>query len=240
MSELASYEFGQVEGAFSTLDERALAAVLPQDMALDKFKSKLEAGEFVLLSDAPITPALRASNTSYGDKVWQVNPAAEASFSPQAKTAFVSRSKASGFTSRSGSESQSAPDVPYTPEPKAVEKTKKPDQDYEYLFEVACTEAVLASEIGCQFALGKTPKEASIVSWQTKLSEIGTIFSAKATDDTPRRLIAKVAATEKGVSSQPPVKLKPKGTDAVREAFIPIVPAMQLGSRLFLLSLPCS
>ncbi|OEE74150.1 hypothetical protein A1OQ_09940 [Enterovibrio norvegicus FF-162] len=232
MSELASYEFGQVEGAFSTLDERALAAVLPQDMALDKFKSKLEAGEFVLLSDAPITPALRASNTSYGDKVWQVNPAAESHFSPQAKTAFVSRSKSSGFTSRSGSESQSAPDVPYTPEPKAVEKTKKPDQDYEYLFEIACTEAVLASDIGCQFALGKTPKEASIVSWQTKLSEIGTIFSAKATDDTPRRLIAKVAATEKGVSSQPPVKLKPKGTDAVREAFIPIVPAMQLGSRL--------
>ncbi|WP_281544986.1 DUF2235 domain-containing protein [Grimontia sp. SpTr1] len=232
MTELASYEFGKVEGGFSTLGERALEAVLPQGVTIQKFQSQLASGEYVLLSDAPVTPALKSTTNSMGDKVWQVNPDAESSFSPEAKSALASRTKAKGFTSRSGSESQAPAEAPYTPEPKVEEKQEKPAQDYEYLFEVACSEEVLASEVGCQFALGKTPKEASIVSWETKLSDTGTVFSAKATDDTPRKLIAKVASAEKGVSNQPPVKLKPKGTDAVREAFIPVIPALQLGDRL--------
>ncbi|WP_325893730.1 DUF2235 domain-containing protein [Grimontia sp. NTOU-MAR1] len=232
MTELASYEFGKVEGGFSTLGERALEAVLPQGITIQKFQSQLATGEYVLLNDSPVTPALKSTTNSMGDKVWQVNPAAESSFSPEAKSALTSRTKAKGFTSRSGSESKAPAEAPYTPEAKVEEKQEKPPQDYEYLFEVACSEEVLASEVGCQFALGKTPKEASIVSWETKLSETGTIFSAKTTDDTPRKLIAKVASAEKGVSNQPPVKLKPKGTDAVREAFIPVIPALQLGDRL--------
>ncbi|EOD80719.1 hypothetical protein D515_00136 [Grimontia indica] len=232
MTELASYEFGKVEGGFSTLGERALEAVLPQGVTIQKFQSQLASGEYVLLSDAPVTPALKSTTDSMSDKVWKVNPDAESSFSPEAKSALTSRTKAKGFTSRSGSESQAPAETPYTHEPKVEEKQEKPAQDYEYLFEVACSEEVLASEVGCQFALGKTPKEASIVSWETKLSDTGTVFSAKATDDTPRKLIAKVASAEKGVSNQPPVKLKPKGTDAVREAFIPVIPALQLGDRL--------
>nr|WP_235956148.1 DUF2235 domain-containing protein [Grimontia sedimenti] len=214
------------------MEERALEAVLPQGVTIQKFQSQLASGEYVLLSDAPVTPALKSTTDSMGDKVWLVNPDAESSFSPEAKSALTSRTKAKGLTSRSGSESQAPAEAPYTPEDKVEEKQEKPAQDYEYLFEVACSEEVLASEVGCQFALGKTPKEASIVSWETKPSEMGTVFSAKATDDKPRKLIAKVASAEKGVSNQPPVKLKPKGTDAVREAFIPVIPALQLGDCL--------
>ncbi|MGF1768642.1 DUF2235 domain-containing protein [Enterovibrio makurazakiensis] len=234
LSELASYEFGKIEGAFSGLAERELEGVLPQGMALNKFKAQLEEGQLVLLSDAPITPALQLSSASSGDKTWQLNTATESSFTPQAKSAFVSRTKAKGSASRSGtsSDAQAVIEPPYTPQPPVEDKPEKPGINYEYLFEVACSENALASEVGCQFALGKTPKEASIVSWETKPSEYGTVFSAKATDGAPRKLITKIANSEKGVTRQEPVKLRPKGTDAVREAFIPVVPSVQLGTRL--------
>ncbi|MEZ8082733.1 DUF2235 domain-containing protein [Enterovibrio norvegicus] len=234
LSELASYEFGNIEGAFAELGERELERVLPQGMALNTFKAQLQEGQLILLSDAPNTPALSLSSASSGEKTWQFNTAAQSRFSPQAQTAFVSRTKAKGSSSRSGGSSgtQAASEPAYTPQPPVEDKPEKPGVNYEYLFEVACSEEVLASEVGCQFALGKTPKEASIVSWETKPSEHGTVFSAKATDGAPRKLIAKVASTEKGITNQPPVKLKPKGSDAVREAFIPVVPALQLDSRL--------
>ncbi|MEZ9525853.1 DUF2235 domain-containing protein [Enterovibrio norvegicus] len=234
LSELASYEFGNIEGAFAELGERELERVLPQGMALNSFKAQLQEGQLVLLSDAPNTPALSLSSSPSGEKTWQFNTAAQSRFSPQAQTAFVSRTKAQGSSSRSGGSSgaQAVSEPAYTPQPPVEEKPEKPGVNYEYLFEVACSEEVLASEVGCQFALGKTPKEASIVSWETKSSEHGTVFSAKATDGAPRKLIAKVANTEKGVSNKEPVKLKPKDTGAIREAFIPVVPSVQLGSRL--------
>ncbi|WP_102317498.1 DUF2235 domain-containing protein [Enterovibrio norvegicus] len=234
LSELASYEFGNIEGAFAELGERELERVLPQGMALNTFKTQLQEGQLVLLSDAPNTPALSLSSSPSGEKTWQFNTAAQSRFSPQAQTAFVSRTKAQGSSSRSGGSSgaQAVSEPAYTPQPPVEEKPEKPGVNYEYLFEVACSEEVLASEVGCQFALGKTPKEASIVSWETKPSEHGTVFSAKAKDSAPRKLIAKVANTEKGVSNKEPVKLKPKDTGAIREAFIPVVPSVQLGSRL--------
>lgn len=234
LSELASYEFGNIEGAFAELSERELERVLPQGMALNSFKAQLQEGQLILLSDAPNTPALSLSSAPSGEKTWQFNTAAQSRFSPQAQTAFVSRTKAKGSSSRSGgsSDTQAVSEPAYTPQPPVEDRPEKPGVNYEYLFEVACSEEVLASEVGCQFALGKTPKEASIVTWETKPSEHGTVFSAKATDGAPRKLIAKVANTEKGVSNKEPVKLKPKDTGAVREAFIPVVPTVQLGSRL--------
>ncbi|OEE58358.1 DUF2778 domain-containing protein [Enterovibrio norvegicus] len=234
LSELASYEFGNIEGAFAELGERELERVLPQGMALNTFKAQLQEGQLILLSDAPNTPALSLSSAPSGEKTWQFNTAAQSRFSPQAQTAFVSRTKAKGSSSRSGDSSgtQAVSEPAYTPQPPVEDKPEKPGVNYEYLFEVACSEEVLASEVGCQFALGKTPKEASIVSWETKPSEHGTVFSAKATDGAPRKLIIKIANTEKGITRQEPVKLKPKDTGAVREAFIPVVPTVQLGSRL--------
>ncbi|WP_163390405.1 hypothetical protein [Enterovibrio norvegicus] len=234
LSELASYEFGNIEGAFAELGERELERVLPQGMALNSFKAQLQEGQLILLSDAPNTPALSLSSAPSGEKTWQFNTAAQSRFSPQAQTAFVSRTKAKGSSSRSGgsSDTQAVSEPAYTPQPPVEDRPEKPGVNYEYLFEVACSEEVLASEVGCQFALGKTPKEASIVTWETKPSEHGTVFSAKATNGAPRKLIAKVANTEKGVSNKEPVKLKPKDTGAVREAFIPVVPTVQLGSRL--------
>ncbi|MFL7025243.1 tlde1 domain-containing protein [Enterovibrio norvegicus] len=234
LSELASYEFGNIEGAFAELSERELERVLPQGMALNSFKAQLQEGQLILLSDAPNTPALTLSSAPSGEKTWQFNTAAQSHFSPQAQTAFVSRTKAKGSSSRSGGSAgtQAASEPAYTPQPPVEDKPEKPGVNYEYLFEVACSEEVLASEVGCQFALGKTPKEASIVSWETKPSEHGTVFSAKATDGAPRKLIIKIANTEKGITRQEPVKLKPKDTGAVREAFIPVVPTVQLGSRL--------
>lgn len=76
LSELASYEFGNIEGAFAELGERELERVLPQGMALNTFKAQLQEGQLILLSDAPNTPALSLSSASSGEKTWQFNTAA--------------------------------------------------------------------------------------------------------------------------------------------------------------------
>ncbi|CAE6932153.1 LysM domain [Vibrio sp. B1ASS3] len=68
--------------------------------------------------------------------------------------------------------------------------------------------------------------------WLTAVTEHGTKYTAYSAVDEPKRLTAKVAAIPMGISVPHNVKLKPIGSDAVREAFIPVVPSVQLGERL--------
>ncbi|WP_062707849.1 hypothetical protein [Grimontia marina] len=227
-----TYEFSKVEGGFRHLDARELERVVPTGMTLDSFKSQLYDGHLVLLSDAPAVPALQAVKGRMGDMAWTVNPAATSQLSPQAQKAFVARTKMRGGASRNGSLHPPLPEPPYSPEPVVDDASGAPALAYEYRFEVACSEATLNQEVGCQFALGRTQGEAEIGSFDKQPSEQGTAFIARATTGHPRRLITRVAAPEMGVSRRAPVSLKPTGKAAVRDAFIPVTPAVQLGARL--------
>lgn len=229
-----TYEFSKVEGGFRHLDARELERVVPTGMTFDSFKSQLYDGHLVLLSDSPAVPALQTVKGRMGDAVWTVNPAATSQLSPQAQKAFVARTKmrGGGGASRNGSLHPPLPEPPYSPEPVVDDASGAPALAYEYRFEVACPESVLAAEVGCQFALGRTQGEAEIGSFDKQPSEQGTAFIARATTGHPRRLIIRIAAPEMGVSRRTPVSLKPTGKAAVRDAFIPVTPAVQLGARL--------
>ena len=86
--------------------------------------------------------------------------------------------------------------------------------------------------MGCAFQLGKTKQEAMIGRWQTEPTEYGTKYIAHTAFDEPKKLFAKVADSSMGISVLESVQVKPIGSGLVREAFIPVIPSVQLGERL--------
>ncbi|MEN2404120.1 LysM peptidoglycan-binding domain-containing protein, partial [Vibrio cholerae] len=107
-----------------------------------------------------------------------------------------------------------------------------PKLQYEYCFEVACSDETFRKSVGYAFELAKTQQEALIGRWQTEATEHGTKYTAHTAFDEPKKLVAKVASNALGISVPDNVQVKPIGSGVVREAFIPVVPSVQLGERL--------
>ncbi|ENM5936098.1 S-type Pyocin domain-containing protein, partial [Vibrio mimicus] len=120
LTELMAYEFGQVEGDIGRLDERALGSALPQGMSYSSFMDKLKSGELALLTDSPSKPVMLRDGMS---KSWSLSAEGQEALSPEAKSAYLSRTKMSGGTAGSAASTQSsagyAPNIEetYVPEP---------------------------------------------------------------------------------------------------------------------------
>ncbi len=236
LTELMAYEFGQVEGDIGRLDERALGSALPQGMSYSSFMEKLKSGELALLTDSPSKPVMLRDGMS---KSWSLSAEGQEALSPEAKSAYLSRTKMSGGAAGSATPTQSsagyAPNIEetYVPEPvKPNTSDAPPKLQYEYCFEVACSDETLRKSVGYAFELAKTQQEALIGSWQTEATEHGTKYTAHTAFDEPKKLVAKVASNALGISVPDNVQVKPIGSGVVREAFIPVVPSVQLGERL--------
>ncbi|KQA38521.1 S-type Pyocin domain-containing protein [Vibrio cholerae] len=231
-----AYEFGQVEGDIGRLDERALGSALPQGMSYSRFMDKLKSGELALLTDSPSKPVMLRDGMS---KSWSLSAQGQETLSPEAKSAYLSRTKMSGGVAGSATPTQSAagyaPNIEetYVPEPvKPDTSDALPKLQYEYCFEVACSDETLRKSVGYAFELAKTKQEALIGRWQTEATEHGTKYTAHTAFDEPKKLVAKVASNALGISVPDNVQVKPIGSGVVREAFIPVVPSVQLGERL--------
>lgn len=236
LTELMTYEFGQVEGDIERLDERALGSALPQGMSYSRFVDKLKSGELALLSDSPSKPVMLRDGMS---KSWSLSTEGQEALSPEAKNAYLSRTRMSGGAAGGAAPSRnSAGYIPniedtYVPEPVKPDTSDVPPKlKYEYCFEVACSEETFRKSVGCAFQLGKTKQEAMIGRWQTELTEHGTKYTAHTAFDEPKKLFAKVADSSMGISVPDSVQVKPIGSGVVREAFIPVIPSVQLGERL--------
>ncbi|EOX4341160.1 S-type pyocin domain-containing protein [Vibrio cholerae] len=236
LTELMAYEFGQVEGDIGRLDERALGSALPQGMSYSSFMDKLKSGELALLTDSPSKPVMLRDGMS---KSWSLSAEGQEALSPEAKSAYLSRTRMSGGTAGSATPTQSsagyAPNIEetYIPEPVKPDTSDTPPKlQYEYCFEVACSDETLRKSVGYAFELAKTQQEALIGSWQTEATEHGTKYTAHTAFDEPKKLVAKVASNALGISVPNNVQVKPIGSGVVREAFIPVVPSVQLGERL--------
>ncbi len=236
LTELMAYEFGQVEGDIGRLDERALGSALPQGMSYSRFMDKLKSGELALLTDSPSKPVMLRDGMS---KSWSLSAQGQETLSPEAKSAYLSRTKMSGGVAGSATPTQSAagyaPNIEetYVPEPvKPDTSDALPKLQYEYCFEVACSDETLRKSVGYAFELAKTKQEALIGRWQTEATEHGTKYTAHTAFDEPKKLVAKVASNALGISVPDNVQVKPIGSGVVREAFIPVVPSVQLGERL--------
>ncbi|EGR0468504.1 LysM peptidoglycan-binding domain-containing protein [Vibrio cholerae] len=236
LTELMAYEFGQIEGDIGRLDERALGSALPQGMSYSSFMEKLKSGELALLTDSPSKPVMLRDGMS---KSWSLSAEGQEALSPEAKSAYLSRTRMSGGAAGSAAPTQSsagyAPNIEetYVPEPIKPDTSHTPPKlQYEYCFEVACSDETYRKSVGYAFELAKTQQEALIGSWQTEATEHGTKYTTHAAFDEPKKLVAKVASNALGISVPDNVQLKPIGSGVVREAFIPVVPSVQLGERL--------
>ncbi|EPO7426847.1 LysM peptidoglycan-binding domain-containing protein [Vibrio cholerae] len=236
LTELMAYEFGQVEGDIGRLDERALGSALPQGMSYSSFMEKLKSGELALLTDSPSKPVMLRDGMS---KSWSLSAEGQEALSPEAKSAYLSRTRMSGGAAGSATPTQSsagyAPNIEetYVPEPVTPDTSDTPPKlQYEYCFEVACSDETFRKSVGYAFELAKTQQESLIGSWQAQATEHGTKYTAHAAFDEPKKLVAKVASNALGMSVPNNVQVKPIGSGVVREAFIPVVPSVQLGERL--------
>lgn len=235
LTELMTYEFGQVEGDIGRLDERALGSALPQGMSYSRFMEKLKSGELALLTDSPSKPVMLQDGMS---KSWELSTEGQEALSPEAKNAYLSRTRMSGGAaggaapSRGGA-SEPSIDETYVPEPvKPDQRETTPKIKYEYCFEIACSDETFKKNIGCAFELAKTKQEPVVGRWETERTDHGTKYTAYTAFDEPKKLVAKVASSSMGISVPENVQVKPIGSGVVREAFIPVVPSVQLGERL--------
>ncbi|MEF1254457.1 LysM peptidoglycan-binding domain-containing protein [Vibrio sp. M260112] len=236
LTELMTYEFGQVEGDLERLDERTLGSALPQGMSYSSFMDKLKSGELALLTDSPSKPVMLQDGMS---KSWELSTEGQEALSPEAKNAYQSRARMSGGAAGSAAPTQSAagyaPNIEetYVPEPVKPDTSDAPPKlKYEYCFEVACSDETFRKSVGCSFELAKTKEEVVIGRWQTEPTEYGTKYIDYTAFDEPKKLFAKVTDSSMGISVPGSVQVKPIGSGVVREAFIPVVPSVQLGERL--------
>ena len=167
LTELMTYEFGQVEGDIERLDERTLGSALPQGMSYSNFMEKLKSGELALLTDSPSKPVMLQDGMS---KSWELSTEGQEALSPEAKSAYLSRTKMSGGGAPTQSSAGYAPNIEetYVPEPVKPDTSDAPPKlQYEYCFEVACSDKTFRKSVGCAFELAKTKQEALIGRWQT-------------------------------------------------------------------------
>lgn len=236
LTELMTYEFGQVEGDIEKLDERALGSAIPQGMSYASFMDKLKSGELALLTDSPSKPVMLKDAMSQS---WSLSAEGQEALLPEAKHAFLSRTRMSGGAAGSGVSTRSsagyAPNIEetYVPEPVKPDTSNVPLKlKYEYCFEVACSDETFRKSVGCAFELIKTEQESMIGRWETERTDHGTKYIAYTAFDEPKKLVAKVASHTLGISVPENVQVKPIGSGVVREAFIPVIPSVQLGERL--------
>lgn len=235
LTELMTYEFGQVEGDIERLDERTLGSALPQGMSYSNFMEKLKGGELALLTDSPSKPVMLQDGMS---KSWELSTEGQEALSPEAKNAYLSRTRMSGGAAGGGAPSRGGASEPsidetYVPEPvKPDQRETTPKIKYEYCFEIACSDETFKQNIGCAFELAKTKQEPVVGRWETERTEHGTKYTAHTAFDEPKKLVVKVASSSMGISVPENVQVKPIGSGVVREAFIPVVPSVQLGERL--------
>lgn len=235
LTELMTYEFGQVEGDIERLDERTLGSALPQGMSYSNFMEKLKSGELALLTDSPSKPVMLQDGMS---KSWELSTEGQEALSPEAKSAYLSRTRMSGGAAGGGAPSRGGASEPsidetYVPEPvKPDQRETTPKIKYEHCFEIACSDETFKQNIGCAFELAKTKQEPVVGRWETERTDHGTKYTAYTAFDEPKKLVVKVASSSMGISVPENVQVKPIGSGVVREAFIPVVPSVQLGERL--------
>ncbi|ROV58352.1 LysM peptidoglycan-binding domain-containing protein [Vibrio ponticus] len=230
-----SHEFGMVEADFDEVNERLIAANIPQGMNYQILVEKIKQGEFVLLTEMPSKPAMKFDKFA---KSWHLSPLAKESLPISASNALLARSNLSGAVAgNSGTEIRATTstniDDTYVPEPiKRDTSQERPKPQFEYNFEIACSDASFRENVSCHFELAKTKQEGVIGNWQIQRTEKGTRYTVYSAIDEPKRLVAKVASNVMGISIQDKVNVRPIGSGVVNEAFIPVVPSVQLGERL--------
>ena len=243
LDKLMAFEYQKVEGGLSQIDQRDLQAILQKGMTADALLEKFAAGEYVLLTDSPITPLLIQASSNFVLDEWQINPDAESDFQPSALLALQNRLNMGGisggssaFTDQNNGNLHPAQPIHSTPEPVVPDSSTQQRQAplaYEYNIEIAFSSKAphLPSRLTTQLTdtNGKNPQ----ANWDASPTKHGAKYTIKTDSKAPRNLRFSVANDVMGLSLKG-VNMVTLGSGTVNDAFIPIMPAVQYGERLAL------
>ncbi|UTZ29903.1 S-type Pyocin family protein (plasmid) [Vibrio campbellii] len=229
-----SHEFGLIEGDFHNLAEADIASAIPAHLTFEQLKQHLHEGKLVLVSDTPQTPALLSYNDPIGPKTWRLNSEVISAFSDDATKELLAKTTppraTGGYSARIGD--TATLERAYTSQPIATETEEELTKEFEYSFEVGCSDATIKKMVRCDFTLAKTQNEGAVTRWEQANTELGTLYTALSAFDEPRRLNIHIADANLGLTPLEAVTLQKAGSHKAEEGFIPVVPAVRLGERL--------
>ncbi|NAX46656.1 hypothetical protein CAG70_06540 [Photobacterium halotolerans] len=116
--------------------------------------------------------------------------------------------------------------------PPPVRDEPEPVAQFEYCFDLSCSLDSLHKHNHCEFFLGKTKEESRVSNWQEKPVEHGFRLTTPVMVDETKHLYAARASESLGVTEGKPVTVHPKGTDKALEAFIAVMPVVEIDGRL--------
>ena len=234
LSEVMSHEFGLIEGNFHNISEADIASAIPSHLTFEQLKQHLYEGNLVLVSDTPQTPALLSYNDPIGPKTWRLNSEVISELSDDAANNLLAITKTTRATGgyRSCIGETSTPERVYTPPPIATASEEELIKEFEYSFEVGCSDTTIKKMVHSDFALAKTEKENAVTRWEQANTELGTRYTALCVFDEPKRLNIHIADDNLGLTPLEAVTLQKAGSHKAEEGFIPVVPAVRLGERL--------
>lgn len=229
-----SHEFGLIEGSFHNLAEADIASAIPAHLTFEQLKQHLHEGKLVLVSDTPQTSALLSYNDPIGPKTWRLNSEVISAFSDDAAKELLAKTKipraTGGYSARIGE--TATLERAYTSQPIATETEEELTKEFEYSFEVGCSDTTIKKMVRCDFALAKTQNEGAVTRWEQANTEQGTLYTALSAFDEPRRLNIHIADDNLGLTPLEAITLEKAGSHKAVEGFIPVVPAVRLGERL--------
>ncbi len=108
----------------------------------------------------------------------------------------------------------------------------EPVAQFEYSFDLSCSAESLHQHSTCEFALGDTEAEDWRANWQIKPVEQGYRHTTEVRVEEPKHLYVNRASSSLGVTPVEPVTVHPKGAGQVQEAFVAVMPAVEIDGRL--------
>ncbi|MGR5165101.1 hypothetical protein ACPV4X_24755 [Vibrio owensii] len=202
LSEVMSHEFGLIEGNFHNLTEADIASAIPAHLTFEQLKQHLHEGKLVLVSDTPQIPAFLSYNDPIGPKTWRLNSEVISAFSDDATKELLAKTKiprATGGYSTRIVETATL-ERAYTPQPIATESEEEITKEFEYSFEVGCSDATIKKMVHSDFALAKTEKENAVTRWEQTNTEQGTRYTTLCVFDEPKRLNIHIADDNLGLT----------------------------------------
>ena len=184
-----SHEFGLIEGNFHNLAEADIASTIPAHLTFEQLKQHLREGKLVLVGDTPQAPALLSYNDPIGLKTWRLNSEVISAFSDDAAEELLAKTKipraTGGYSARI--EETATLERAYASQPIATETEEVLTKEFEYSFEVGCSDTTIKKMVHSDFALAKTEKEIAVTRWEQANTKQGTRYTALCVFDEPKR-----------------------------------------------------
>ncbi|MGO1296991.1 MAG: hypothetical protein ACTMIA_06715 [Vibrio sp.] len=231
-----TYEFEMIEAGFEALDEDVLKS-LATDGDVPVLREQLQSGHYVLLCKAPTLPLLCRKKNDLDKPIWVINDKARYVVDKAVRAALqdcihAAEEKEQASKAHVAATPRNDALAQYEPEPVPPSRHANPPKaEFEYHFDVACSDTSFVTNVCCSFALSRTAHEPTISHWEKTTTPTGTRYTATAFDDEPRKLLATLGSMQLGISCSS-VQLHHVGSHQIKEAFIPVVPAVQFGPRL--------